>query len=78
MSYSPAMLGKNLIKLIRAIDLLAASGGTTVGVLCSELELSSRSVFRMIKTMREELDFPTRTTARSSAARPAIGLWIAS
>jgi len=58
MSYSLAMFNKNLIKLIRAIDLLAASGGTTVEELCDELELSRRSVFRMIKTMREELNFP--------------------
>ena len=58
MPYSLAMFSRNLIKLIKAIDLLAGSGGTTVEALCSELELSRRSVFRMIKTMREELNFP--------------------
>jgi predicted DNA-binding transcriptional regulator YafY len=58
MSYSLAMFNKNLIKLIKAIDLLAGSGGTTVEALSAELELSRRSVFRMIKTMREELNFP--------------------
>jgi predicted DNA-binding transcriptional regulator YafY len=58
MAYHLPMFNKNLIKIIKAIDLLAAPGGTTVEALQNKLELSRRSVFRLIETMTSELGFP--------------------
>jgi hypothetical protein len=58
MAYLLPMFNKNLIKIIKAIDLLATPGGTTVEALQNKLELSRRSVFRLIETMTSELGLP--------------------
>lgn len=57
-AYHLDMFNKNLIKIIKAIDLLAGSGGTTVEELERELDLGRRSVFRLLDTLENELGFP--------------------
>jgi len=57
-AYHLDMFNKNLIKIIKAIDLLAGSGGTTVEALERELDLGRRSVFRLLDTLENELGFP--------------------
>ena len=51
------MWGKNIIQLLKALDLLSRSQGTTRKELVQALQISDRSVSRMI-TAIEELGFP--------------------
>ena len=55
--YGDIMRGKNLIKMLRAIDLLAKPEGTTIEELGEHLEVDRRSVYRMIHVI-EEMGFP--------------------
>lgn len=41
----------NLVKLVSAVSLLAAPGGTTVKMLMARLDLSKRSVFRLLEAL---------------------------
>ena len=45
------------IRLLKAINLLASSSGTTIKELMEGLNISRRSVFRLIQTL-EEMGFP--------------------
>jgi len=51
------MRGKNLIKLLRALELLSKPAGTTIEEMAENLEFDRRSVYRMINVI-EELGFP--------------------
>ncbi len=51
------MRGKNLIKLLKAIELLSKKEGTTIEEMADHLEVDRRSVYRMINLV-EELGFP--------------------
>jgi predicted DNA-binding transcriptional regulator YafY len=51
------MRGRNLIKLLKAVDLLSKPMGTTIEEMAENLELDRRSVYRMINVI-EELGFP--------------------
>ncbi|TVR56919.1 MAG: WYL domain-containing transcriptional regulator [Spirochaetaceae bacterium] len=51
------MHGRNIIKILRAIDLLSRPQGTTVTRLESELGVTRRSVYRLFETL-DELGFP--------------------
>jgi predicted DNA-binding transcriptional regulator YafY len=57
LSYSFSTYGKNISKILRAIDLLARPQGVTNKELASHLGLSSRSVFRLLSTL-SDLGFP--------------------
>lgn len=62
----------NLTKLIQAVSLLAAPGGTTIKTLMSHLGISRRSTFRMLEALTdlglplidERLDLSTEKTYR--------------
>jgi predicted DNA-binding transcriptional regulator YafY len=47
----------NLVKLVSAVSLLAAPGGTTIKTLMAKLSLSKRSVFRLLEALGD-LGFP--------------------
>lgn len=64
MAYSFSTYGKNISKILRAIDLLARPQGASNKELASLLGLSSRSVFRLLSTLGD-LGFPL-TDERSS------------
>lgn len=51
------MRGKNLIKLLKALELFSKPGGTTIEEMAQHLEVDRRSVYRMINLV-EELGFP--------------------
>jgi len=51
------MRGRNLIKLLRALDLLSRPEGATINQLAEHLEIDRRSVYRLMHVM-EELHFP--------------------
>ena len=51
------MRGKNLIKLLKALDLLSKPEGTTIEEMGTQLEIDRRSVYRLIGVI-EELGFP--------------------
>lgn len=51
------MRGKQLIKLLKALDLLSTPAGTTINELSTHLKIERRSVYRMFKII-EELGFP--------------------
>jgi len=51
------MRGKNLIKLLKAIELLSKPEGTTIEEMGAKLEIDRRSVYRMVNLI-EELGFP--------------------
>ena len=51
------MRGKNLIKLLKALDLLSKDEGVTIGELGNQLGIDRRSVYRLISVI-EELGFP--------------------
>lgn len=57
MSYSFSTYGKNISKILKAVDLLARPQGATNKELASFLGLSSRSVFRLLSTL-SDLGFP--------------------
>ncbi len=51
------MRGKNLIKLLKALELFSKPAGTTIEDLAQELNIDRRSVYRIIELI-EELGFP--------------------
>ena len=51
------MRGKNLIKLLKALDLLSKPEGTTIEEMAAQLGIDRRSVYRLINVV-EELGFP--------------------
>ncbi len=51
------MRGKNLIQVLKAIDLLSRRQGTTKKQLSEKLKIENRAVSRLLKTL-EELGFP--------------------
>jgi len=51
------MRGKQLVKMLKTIDLLAKPSGTTVQEIQAALEVDRRSVYRILE-MLEELGFP--------------------
>jgi DNA-binding IclR family transcriptional regulator len=53
MGYSFSAYGKNISKILRAIDLLARSQGASNKELASHLGLSMRSVFRLLSTLQD-------------------------
>lgn len=55
--YSFSTYGKNISKILKAVDLLARPQGATNKELASHLGLSSRSVFRLLSTLGD-LGFP--------------------
>lgn len=55
--YSFSTYGKNISKILKAVDLLARPQGATNKDLSSHLGLSSRSVFRLLSTLTD-LGFP--------------------
>lgn len=57
MSYSFSAYGKNISKILKAVDLLARPQGATNKELASHLGLSARSVFRLLSTL-SDLGFP--------------------
>ncbi|MBA7547093.1 hypothetical protein ES705_39495 [subsurface metagenome] len=57
MDYTKSMLGRNLIKIMKAVKLMARPGGATIAALMDQLETSRRSVYRLFETM-QELNFP--------------------
>lgn len=54
------MRGKNLIKLLKAIDLFSKPEGTTINEMASHLGVDRRSVYRIIRVM-ENIGFPVYT-----------------
>lgn len=48
----------SLIHAIEAIDLMASPQGTTIEELSRRLQVNRRSVFRLIKTMEQDLSIP--------------------
>ena len=57
MPYSFSMHGPNIVKIIKAIDLMARPAGATIEDLKKALDISRRSVFRLFDTLAE-LNFP--------------------
>lgn len=57
MNYTFSVRGKNIIKIIKAVDLLGSPGGATIRGLQLNLGLSRRSVYRLLDTL-QELRFP--------------------
>ncbi|MDZ7794732.1 MAG: WYL domain-containing transcriptional regulator [Spirochaetia bacterium] len=55
--YSDNVHGRNLIKILRAIDALSNPQGVTVKELQRQLGISRRSVYRLFETL-EQLQFP--------------------
>ena len=51
------MREKQLGNLLKAIDLLASPNGTTINEMCDELDITRRSVYRLIETL-ESMHFP--------------------
>jgi predicted DNA-binding transcriptional regulator YafY len=51
------MRGKNLIKLLKALEILSKPEGTTIEQMATQLEVDKRSVYRL-KEVIEDLGFP--------------------
>ncbi len=51
------MRGRNIIQLIKAVDLLSQPGGTTIRHMSDALNIDRRNVYRLLKVI-EELGFP--------------------
>jgi predicted DNA-binding transcriptional regulator YafY len=51
------MRGKNLIKLLKALEILSKPEGTTIEQMATQLEIDRRSVYRLIEVI-EDLGFP--------------------
>ena len=51
------MRGKNLIKLLKALEILSKPEGTTIEQMATQLEVDRRSVYRLIEVI-EDLGFP--------------------
>ena len=56
------MYDRNLIQIIKSLTLISRSEGATINQLVLALDTSRRTVFRILKTLSEELDFPLTTT----------------
>jgi predicted DNA-binding transcriptional regulator YafY len=65
------MYGKNLVKLFKAINLLALPDGVTITQLQEQLETSRRSVYRLLDTLKE-LKFPLYEEKDESAT---VKIW---
>lgn len=52
-----AMRGRNLKKLLDAINLLAQPTGTTISLLCKWLEIDKRQAYRVIETLQYDFKF---------------------
>jgi len=63
----------NLVKLVSAVSLLAAPGGTTVKTLMAKLGLSKRSVFRLLEALGD-LGFPIVDERRDLSAEKVYRL----
>ncbi len=57
MAYIFSMYGRNIIKILKAVDLLSRPQGATNNELAAELKISRRSVFRLLCTLAD-LGFP--------------------
>ena len=55
--YPPIVYGRNLIKLLKAVDLMARPNGATIKELQEGLSISRRSVYRLFETL-DTLNFP--------------------
>jgi predicted DNA-binding transcriptional regulator YafY len=55
--YSTSVHGRNLIKILKAVDVLARPQGATIKELQDELGVARRSVYRLFDTL-SELQFP--------------------
>ena len=62
--YSEKVHGRNLIKILKAIDALSKPQGTTIKELQNLLGISRRSVYRLFETLAE-LQFPIYDDERS-------------
>ncbi len=51
------MRGNQIVKVLKAVDLLAKPSGTTINEIAAKLKISRRSVFRMLNTV-ERLGIP--------------------
>ena len=51
------MFEKNLVKILKAVDLIARPSGCTIKEIESEIGISRRSVYRLLETL-QELNFP--------------------
>ncbi len=51
------MRGRNIIQMLRAVDLLGRPGGTTINQMSTALEVDRRSVYRLLDII-QELGFP--------------------
>jgi hypothetical protein len=49
---------KALTQTITAIELMASPNGTTIADVTKSLSLTHRSVFRLIKAIEQDLNFP--------------------
>ncbi len=56
-NYTKTMHGRNIIKILKAVNLLSRHRGTTVAELGEELGISRRSVYRLFETL-EDLGIP--------------------
>ncbi len=63
----------NLVKLVSAVSLLAAPGGTTVKTLMARLGLSKRSVFRLLEALGD-LGFPITDERRDLSSEKVYRL----
>lgn len=67
------MRGKNLFKLLKAVDLISKPEGVAIDTLAEQLEISERSAYRMVNLL-EELGFPLYTDESSLARRKRFKL----
>ena len=51
------MRGRNLKKLLDAINLLAQPTGTTISSLCKWLEIDKRQAYRVLETLQSDFKF---------------------
>lgn len=71
--YSGSVHGKNLVKLLRAIDLLSRPSGASIKELQDGLGISRRSVYRMFDIL-ESLSFPLYDLDRPGEKEKRWGL----
>ena len=71
MAGSSKMFTKNLVKILKAVDLMATPKGITIDGLSQALGLGRRSVFRLLAIMETELRFPFVST-RDVFGRKAV------
>jgi hypothetical protein len=59
------LIGKNLAKIIQAVDLMASPDGATIERMTEVLGIKRRSVFRLLKTIKQDLRIPVSITSES-------------